>query len=100
MRAREVRWPGAVRARTRKMICAQTNTGVVRGCARARARACARAGRVLGACWASRTGHGVVLGVVLELLGRYGRAEEVHQVLENIVLGGRKGARLWVGVEC
>ena len=46
-----------------------------------------------------RTGHGVVLRVVLELLGRHGRTEEVLEVLEHILLGGRKGARLGVRVE-
>ena len=46
-----------------------------------------------------RTGHGVVLGVVLQLLGRDGRAEEVLQVLEHVLLGGRERARLRVVVE-
>ncbi len=41
----------------------------------------------------------MVLGVVLQLLGRDGRAEEVLQVLEHVLLGGRKGARLRVLVE-
>ena len=41
----------------------------------------------------------MVLGVVLELLGRDGGAEEVLQVLEHILLGGREGARLRVVVE-
>ena len=44
-------------------------------------------------------GHGVVLGVVLQLLGRDGRAEEVLQVLEHVLLGGRERARLRVVVE-
>ena len=41
----------------------------------------------------------MVLGVVRELLGGHGRAEEVLQVLQNIFLGRRKGARLWVRVK-
>lgn len=40
-----------------------------------------------------------VLRVVLELLGRDGGAEEVLEVLEDVLLGRRKGARLRVGVE-
>ena len=44
-------------------------------------------------------GHGMVLRVVLELLGRDGGAEEVLEVLEDILLAGRKGARLRVVVE-
>ena len=41
-------------------------------------------------------GHGVVLRVVLELLGRDGGAEEVLEVLEHILLAWRKG--FWLGV--
>ena len=41
-------------------------------------------------------GHSMVLGVVLELLGRDGGAEEVLKVLEDILLARRKGARLRV----
>ena len=37
--------------------------------------------------------HGVVLRVVLELLGRHGGAEEILQVLEDILLGRREGTR-------
>ena len=44
-------------------------------------------------------GDGVVLAVILELLGRHGRAEEVLQVLEDILLGRRERARLGVRVE-
>ena len=40
-----------------------------------------------------------VLRVVLELLGRDGGAEEVLEVLEDILLAGREGARLRVGIE-
>ena len=42
---------------------------------------------------------GVVLAVILELLGRHRSAEEVLQVLQDILLGRRKGARLRVRVE-
>ena len=38
--------------------------------------------------------HSMVLAVVLELLGRHGGAEEVLQVLEDVLLGRREGARL------
>ena len=41
-------------------------------------------------------GHCVVLGVVLELFRRDGRAEKVLEVLEDVLLTGRKGARLRV----
>ena len=41
----------------------------------------------------------MVLAVVLELLGRDGGAEKVLQVLEDVLLGRRKGARLRLGVE-
>jgi predicted RNA-binding protein Jag len=43
--------------------------------------------------------HGVMFAVVLELLGRHGRAEEILQVLEDILLGRRERARLRVRVE-
>ena len=43
--------------------------------------------------------HGVVLGVVLELLRRDGGAKEVLEVLEDILLGRRKRARLGVLIE-
>ena len=43
--------------------------------------------------------HGVMLGVVLELLGRHGGAEEVLEVLEDVLLGRSKGARLRVVME-
>lgn len=41
----------------------------------------------------------MVLGVVLELLGRDGGAEKVLEVLHHVLLGGRKGARLRLRVE-
>jgi len=44
-------------------------------------------------------GHGVVLRVVLQLLGRDGRAEEVLQVLEHVLLGRSERARLGVRLE-
>jgi len=37
-----------------------------------------------GAIGGGGDAHGVVLGVVLELLRRHGGAEEVHQVLQHI----------------
>lgn len=43
--------------------------------------------------------NSVVLAVILELLGRHGRAEEVLQILQDVLLGRRKGARLRVRVE-
>ena len=42
---------------------------------------------------------GVVLAVVLELLGRHGGAKEILQILQHVLLGRRKGARLGVRVE-
>jgi len=55
---------------------------------------------------ARRTGTGIefegtcaLFAVVLELLGRHGGAKEILQVLEDVLLGRRKGARLGVGVE-
>jgi len=44
-------------------------------------------------------GHGVMLGVVLELLGCHGGAEEVLKVLEDIFFGRRERARLGVRIE-
>ena len=41
----------------------------------------------------------MVLGVVLELLGRYRGAEEVLQVLKDVLLGRREGARLRLRIE-
>ena len=50
-------------------------------------------------CVGEVVGDGVVLAVILELLGRDGGAKEVLQVLEDVLLGRRKGARLRLGVE-
>jgi len=46
-----------------------------------------------------RTGHRMVLRIIFQLLGRDGRAEEVLEVLEHILLGGSKCARLGVRFE-
>ena len=50
-------------------------------------------------CVGKVVGDGVVLAVILELLGRDGGAKEVLQVLEDVLLGRRKGARLRLSVE-
>ena len=44
-------------------------------------------------------GERVVLRVVLELLGADGGAEKVHQIGEDVLLGGANGARLRLGGE-
>ena len=75
------------------MVCAQqeqwreTNTRSILGHSR------------LASVRRRRTGHCMVLGVVLELLGRHGGTEEVLEVLQHILLAGRKGARLGVRFE-
>jgi len=45
------------------------------------------------------TGMRTMLRVVLELLRRHGGAKEILQVLKDVLLGRRKGARLRLGVE-
>ena len=46
-----------------------------------------------------RTGDGVVLRIVLQFFRTDGRAEEVLEVLEDILLRRREGARLGLRVE-
>ena len=42
---------------------------------------------------------GVVLAVVLQFLGRHRRAEEILQVLQDVLLGRSKGPRLRMRVK-
>jgi hypothetical protein len=76
------------RIRVGEVVCAQQRWAVVSP----------RPSTLTLAVWGlgagGRTGHSMVLAVVLELLGRHGGAKEVLEVLEDVLLRRRKGARL------